>query len=70
MRTRRMVAGGAFAVAASALVFGLVLVFALGVPRLNEGRVGIGIAMTACGAIGALMGLVSLVMLALRVRRG
>ena len=53
MGSRRMVAGAAFAVATSALVLGLVVVFALGVPRLDEGRVGIGIAITVCGAVGA-----------------
>jgi hypothetical protein len=46
------------------------VVSGLGVPRLNEGRFGIGLAITACGAIGAVLGLVSLVMLMLWVRRG
>jgi hypothetical protein len=58
-----------FVVAVFALVFGLYVVFGQGVPRLRDDHLGLGIAVVACGALGAALGLVALLVMLRSKRR-
>jgi hypothetical protein len=62
-----MTTRGTVAIALFAFGFGLIVLLGEGLPELRQGRTVFGSVITACGAIGTVMGLVALVLL---LRRG
>lgn len=58
-----------YALCAFSAVFGLVVVFGLGLPALGEGHTVTGVAVTVCGALGFALGLAGLIVMTRQGKR-
>jgi hypothetical protein len=61
--------GCVYALCAFSAVFGLVVIFGLGLPAFGEGHTVNGAAVTVCGALGFTLGLAGLIGLARHAKR-